>query len=108
MFNLVACLAFINSVLTVLTRLGSADHDRHHIFDNIGGNIMFGFRLIILIIFVCAIVNTYKTSRTKVKNFIVYFGLIGGIYIIATPIIVFLGNMLIAPKDRHEFVFIMV
>jgi drug/metabolite transporter (DMT)-like permease len=97
----VGCLAFINSTLTVLTRLGSSDHDRHHIFDNISGNIIFGFRLIILIVFVCAIVHTYKISRTKVKQFIVYFGIIGGIYIFATPIIVFFGNKFIAAKDRH-------
>lgn len=101
LFILVGCLAFINSTLTILTRLGSSDHDRHHIFDNISGNIIFGFRLIILIVFICAIIHTYKTSRTKVKNFIVYFGIIGGVYIYATPIIVILGNTLIAPKNRH-------
>ena len=94
-------MAFINATLTVLTRLNSSDHDRHHIFDNISGNIIFGFRFIILIIFVCAIIHTFKTSRTKVKNFIVYFGIIGGVYICATPIIVFFGNLFIAPKDRH-------
>jgi len=99
--NIVGCLAFINAVLTVLTRLGSSDHDRHHIFDNISGNIIFGFRGIILIVFICAIVYTYKISRAKVKSFIIYFGVVGGVYIFATPIIVLFGNIYIAPKDRH-------
>lgn len=91
----------MNAVLTVLTKLGSSEHDRHHIFDNISGNILFGYRGIILIIFICAIVYTYRTSRAKVKDFILYFGVIGGIYIFAMPMIVWFGNYFIAPRNRH-------
>ena len=32
----------------------------------------------------------------------------GGLYIASLPIIVLIGNTMIAPKDRHEFVFVAV
>lgn len=105
---LVMFLAFINVVLTVLTKLGSSNHDMHHIFDNVSGHILIGYRIIIFLIFIYAITNTYKVSRSRVKSFIIYFGILGGIYICAMPLIVWMGNVLIAPKNRHEFVFIMV
>lgn len=104
----VGCLAFMNALLTMLTKLQSGEHDKHHIFDNISGYVIIGYRLLLLIVFVFATLNTYVQSRTKVKNFVLVFGVFGALYIAAMPIIVLIGNTMIAPKDRHEFVFVAI
>ena len=73
----------------------------HHIFDNISGHIIIGYRIILILIFILAILNTYQKSRSKVKNFIKNFAILGGIYILALPLIIWIGNIFIEAKDRH-------
>jgi hypothetical protein len=86
-------MAFINALLTLLTKLQSDEHDRHHIFDNISGHVMIGYRVLILIVFVIAITTTYlKTSVAKTQKFIIAFGIFGSLYIAAMPIIILMGN----------------
>jgi len=85
-------MALFNTVLTLLTKIQHNDHDRHHVFDTISGHIIIGYRMLILVIFICAIIYTYQKSRAKVKNFILLFSLIGGFYIAALPILIFIGN----------------
>jgi len=96
----------MNAVMTLLTKIQTGIHDRHHIFDNITGFVLIGFRLIIFVVFVGGIINTYIKSRPKVKSFVLIFTLFGGLYIAAMPIIVLIGNTFISAKDRHEFVFV--
>jgi hypothetical protein len=85
-------MALLNAVLTLLTKIQYNEHDRHHIFDTVSGHIIIGYRLLILLIFLIAIVNTYQVSRAKVKRFVAVFGLFGGLYVSALPIIIFIGN----------------
>lgn len=100
-FNLVGCMGFMNAMLTMLTKIQSGEHDRHHIFDNISGYVIIGYRLLILIVFIFGVINTYFQSRMRVKNFILVFGILGGLYIASLPIIVLIGNTMVAAKDRH-------
>jgi hypothetical protein len=91
----------MNTVLTLLTKIQSGIHDRHHMFDNITGYVIIGFRLILLVIFIGGAINTYLKSREKVKKFFAMFIVFGGIYIAALPIIVLIGNTMVKAKDRH-------
>lgn len=91
----------------MVTKIGNS-HDRHHIFDNIGGNILIGFRFVILLVFVIGCVRTYRTMRLSLKKFMTKFAILGFIYIASTPAIILGANHLILPKNRHEFVFITV
>ena len=100
-------LGIINIIITMITKIGNS-HDRHHIFDNIGGSILIGFRLVVLLVFVIGCVRTYRTMRLSLKKFMVKFALLGFIYIASTPAIIFGANHLVLAKNRHEFVFIAV
>ena len=85
-------MSLINALITLLTRLSTTEHDMHHIFDNISGHIMIGYRILIALIFIIGIMNTYHKSRAKVQNFVIYFAVLGGFYILALPIIILIGN----------------
>ena len=91
----------------MVTKIGHS-HDRHHIFDNIGGSMLVGFRLLILLVFVIACIQTYKAMRHSLKKFMLKFSLLGFIYIGSTPFIISFANYFVLPKNRHEFVFIAV
>lgn len=84
-----------------MSKFSSNLHDRHHIFDNISGTIMVAYRLLFLIIFIGGIIYTWVNSRTRVKKFIILFGILGSVYISALPIIIFIGDNWISAKDRH-------
>jgi hypothetical protein len=73
----------------------------HHIFDNVSGRITVGYRIFLMIIFIFAVINTYNKSRSKVKSFIVYFSIIGGLYILSLPLIIFIADNFVEAKDRH-------
>lgn len=87
--------------MTLLTRISSSEHDMHHIFDNVSGHVVVGFRIIIALVFFIAIGFTYNQSRSKVKTFIIAFAIVGGLYICALPLIILIGNNFISAKDRH-------
>lgn len=88
-------LGFMNALLTMLTKIQSGEHDRHHIFDNVSGYVIIGYRLLLLIVFIFGVINSYIQSRERVKSFIIVFGFFGGLYIAALPIIVLIGNTLV-------------
>ena len=94
-------MALANAVLTLLSKFATNSHDRHHLFDDFSGSIIIIYRLLFVLIFIAGITYTYTKSRTKVKKFIVFFGFFGSLYISAVPIIIFISNNWIAPKDRH-------
>lgn len=104
---IVGALGIINIVITMVTKIGHS-HDRHHIFDNVGGNILVGFRLLILLVFIIGCIKTYRTMRHNLKKFMIKFSILGFIYIASTPFIITFANYFILPKNRHEFVFIAV
>lgn len=99
--NLVCCVAFMNAVLTLLTKIQSGIHDRHHMFDNVTGYVIIGFRILLLVIFIGGAINTYMKSREKVKSFFLVFIVFGTLYVAALPIIVLIGNTMVMAKDRH-------
>lgn len=101
LIKIVGCVAFMNAVLTLLTKIQSGIHDRHHMFDNVTGYVIIGFRLILLVIFIGGAINTYSKSREKVKKFFALFIIFGTIYVAALPIIVLIGNTMVKAKDRH-------
>ncbi len=88
---IVGALGFVNIVITLVTKIGHS-HDRHHIFDSIGGNILLGYRIIILLVFIWGCIRTYKKVRHNLKKFMLKFAILGFIYIASTPIIVYIAN----------------
>jgi hypothetical protein len=104
---IVGALGFVNIVITLVTKIGNS-HDRHHIFDSIGGNILLGYRIIILLVFVWGCVRTYRMVRHNLKKFLLKFAILGFIYIASTPIIIYIANSSIPAKNRNEFVFIAI
>jgi hypothetical protein len=91
----------------MITKVGHS-HDRHHVFDNVGGTILVGFRVIIILVFIWGCLRTYRRVRHNLKRFMLRFSILGLVYIASMPTIVGLANYLIPAKDRHEFVFITV
>jgi hypothetical protein len=88
-------------MLTLLTKLQSDKHDRHHMFDSFSGEMIIGYRLIMLAVFLVAVFSTYKRSMNKIKVFILIFGMFGALYIAAIPLIVVASNHWIEAKDRN-------
>lgn len=99
--NLAGVMALTNAVLTLLSKFATNSQDRHHLFDDFSGTLIIIYRLLFVLIFLVGIIYTYTKSRLRVKKFIVLFGVFGSLYIIAVPIIIFISNNWIAPKDRH-------
>jgi succinate dehydrogenase hydrophobic anchor subunit len=97
----------MNVVVTMITKIGHS-HDRHHVFDNVGGNILIIFRCILILTFIWGCIRTYRQVRHTLKKFMVKFFILGFIYIASMPAIVGLANYVLPAKDRHEFVFIAV
>lgn len=93
-------MGFINVVITIVTKIGHS-HDRHHVFDNVGGIILIVFRVTLVVVFVGGCVYTYRGVRQKLKDFLLRFALLGFIYVSSMPVIVFFANMWISAKDRH-------
>ena len=87
-----------------MTKIGH-EHDRHHVFDSIGGNILIGYRIVIGVVFVVACLFTFRKVRINLKRFMTKFGLLGLIYIGSMPVVVLLANWKIEAKNRNEFVF---
>ena len=99
--NVVSFVAMVNILSSLLTQLGNTPHDMHHTFDAVAGNILIIIRLVTAIIFVGAVMWTYSTSRYQVKKFIIIFGVLGFAYICSMPIIVFIGNYWVTPRERN-------
>ena len=99
--NLVSFVAMVNILSSLLTQLGNTPHDMHHTFDAVAGNILIITRLLTSLIFVGAVMWTYSSSRYQVKRFIVIFGVLGFGYICSLPIIVFIGNSWVTPRERN-------
>lgn len=91
----------------MITKVGHS-HDRHHVFDNVGGTILIVFRLLLALVFIAGCIYTYRQVRHALKQFLVKFAILGFLYVASMPIIVILANYLIEPRNRHEFVFITV
>jgi hypothetical protein len=93
-YIIVGALGFVNIIITLITKIGHS-HDRHHIFDSIGGNILLGYRIVILIVFIWGCIRTYKTVRHNLRKFMLKLSFLGFIYIASTPVIIFIANYLI-------------
>lgn len=104
---LVGCLGVVNIILTMITKLGH-EHDRHHVFDSIGGTILTGYRLLISVVFIGGCIYTFRSVRINLKKFLCKFGVLGCLYIASMPLVVLAANYSIHPQNRNEFVFICI
>ncbi len=91
----------------MITKIGH-EHDRHHLFDSVGGNILVGFRLFLALVFAGGCVYTYRNVRISLKQFLCKFSVLGFFYIASMPLVVILANYQVAARNRHEFVFICI
>ena len=93
--------------MTIITKLGH-EHDRHHVFDSVGGNILFYFRIVLTLVFIGGCIRTYRRVRISLKQFMSKFGILGLLYVGSMPLVVWLANWQVAAKHRNEFVFISI
>ena len=91
----------------MVTKIGH-EHDRHHVFDSVGGSILTGYRIIISLVFIGACIYTYRKVRNSLKKFLLKFAVLGLLYIASMPLIVLFANATINPQNRNEFVFICI
>ena len=84
----------------MVTKLGHS-HDRHHVFDSVGGSILTGYRLVISLAFILGCVSTYRKVRINLKKFLFKFGILGWLYIASMPLIVLIANFSIHAKNRN-------
>jgi succinate dehydrogenase hydrophobic anchor subunit len=87
-------MAIINIMITLITKMGN-DHDRHHVFDNVGGIVLIIYRTIILLVFLLGSIRTYKLVRINLKKFILKFLLLGTLFIASLPATVLSANQYI-------------
>jgi hypothetical protein len=81
-------------MITLITKMGN-DHDRHHVFDNVGGIVLIIYRTIILLVFLLGSIRTYKLVRINLKKFILKFLLLGTLFIASLPATVLSANQYI-------------
>lgn len=86
--------------MTIITKLGH-EHDRHHVFDSVGGSILFYFRILLALVFVGGCIRTYKKVRVSLKNFMSKFGVLGVLYVGSMPLVVWLANWQVAARHRN-------
>lgn len=101
------CLAFINIIITIVTKIGH-EHDRHHLFDSVGGSILIVFRIVLTLVFLLGCFRTYRQVRSSLKHFMGRFVVLGLLYIGSMPGVVLLANSYVPARNRHEFVFICI
>lgn len=101
------CLAFVNIIITMITKMGH-DHDRHHLFDNVGGGILIAFRLLLSAIFLGGSIWTFRKVRVSLKQFVWKLMVLGLLYIGSMPLVVLVANAWVAARERHEFVFVCI
>ena len=87
-------------IVTIVTKIGH-EHDRHHVFDSIGGSILIIFRTILAVVFIGACFKTFRKVRISLKKFMTKFGILGFLYIASMPLIVLLANWKIQAKNRN-------
>lgn len=91
----------------MVTKIGH-EHDRHHVFDSVGGSILTGYRIILSLVFIGGCIYTFRKVRISLKKFLTKFGILGLLYIASMPVIVLIANYNIYAKNRNEFVFICI
>ena len=97
----VSFVAMVNILSSLLTQIGNTPHDMHHTFDAVAGSVLIVTRLITALIFLGAVAWTSSNSRYKVKKFFVVFGVLGFLYICSLPLIVWIANTWVQPRDRN-------
>lgn len=91
----------------MITKIGH-EHDRHHLFDNVGGGILIAFRLLLTLVFIAGAAFTYRKVRVSLKQFMWKLMIFGALYIGSMPLVVLIANQKVPARDRHEFVFICI
>ena len=91
----------------MITKIGHS-HDRHHVFDSIGGTVLITYRSLVFLIFILGCIKTYTKTRFSLKAFMIKLMILGGLYISSMPVVVIGANLLIHAKNSHEFVFIVI
>ena len=75
----------------MITKIGHS-HDRHHVFDSIGGILLGYYRMFILVIFIFGCIRTYRKTRYNLKLFVIKLLILGGLYISSMPVVVLGAN----------------
>jgi hypothetical protein len=99
-------LGLFNIIITVLNKINDSDHDKYHMYDSVPGYLMVGFRCIVTIIFFIGITLTYSKSIAKKHSLIMEFGILGGVYIVSTPLVMLYTDLFVRKSNQKEFMFL--
>ncbi len=93
----------------MLSKLGHEAHDRHHMFDTLAGSVLLFYRLFLVFMFLMGIAKTYKyANRKEVKLFLLKFIPPACGYLLSLPALVLFVNWYVAPRNRLEYLWILV
>lgn len=93
-------LGLLNTIVTILNKINDHDHDKYHMYDSVPGYLLIGFRCIIMLIYVIGIIITYRSSIPKKRPFIVQFGVLGLVYVMSLPLLIFITEYFVS--QRHQ------
>lgn len=86
----------MNIVLSLVAQFYNTAQDMHHTFDAPAGFILICIRVLVGLSFLVSVLVTYQSSRYRVRQFLIKFGVLGFFYLCSMPIVVFLANKMMA------------
>lgn len=100
-------IGLVNIILTLLTKINDGDHNKYHMHDTIPSYLLLGFRFMTLMVFSIGIFITWRKSKNEehIKSFITKIGIVGNLYFLSLPIMVF-GCTMIHISERRWVIFI--
>lgn len=84
-----------------MTQLHASSHDMHHTFDAPAGLGLIVVRILVALGFLASVAVTHQRSRYRVRQFLLKFGALGGLYICSMPIVVATADRIIPAKERN-------
>lgn len=105
----VPILAFIGvlHVITVgLSRLTDDEFSKNHDYEGFAGYLILIMRVGLFAYFMMGIIDSYKKARFKIKPFVIKYSVLGTVYFLTFPLMVFITNIFVASYYRHKVVMI--
>lgn len=96
-----AAAGVVNIICLALSSLTEEHESINHHYETVAGSIVLGLRIVILVIFLAGLIDSFKNSSGKIIYFFRKLGLVGAIYFLCWPITVLIVELTL-PNDIHR------
>lgn len=101
---LLAFIGILHVLVVGLSRLTDDEFSKNHDYEGFAGYIIIIMRIGLYIYFKMGIVDSYKKARFKIKTFVIQFGVLGTVYFLCFPILIFITSSFVAIYVRHKVI----